>query len=128
MAACTADARRTRSPFFHLALWDLLGLLRDEPVYVMIGGRTREKIQVYATGPRPDVYRELGFIGAGARPLAPNSGSLTERGEQAILPRFPAGHSAAHPARSVLPNPLVFNWIRKSVHVSDLLAGSCVSR
>ena len=47
-----------------LALWDLLGLLRQEPVYAMIGGKTREELQVYATGPRPDVYRELGFIGA----------------------------------------------------------------
>ena len=36
----------------------------DEPVYAMIGGKTREELDVYATGPRPDIYRELGFIGA----------------------------------------------------------------
>ena len=46
-----------------LALWDLLGRLRGEPVYKMIGGRTRDSLSVYATGPRPDVCAELGFIG-----------------------------------------------------------------
>jgi L-alanine-DL-glutamate epimerase-like enolase superfamily enzyme len=46
-----------------LAVWDLLGLIRGEPVYQMIGGKTRDGLKVYATGPRPDVYRELGFVG-----------------------------------------------------------------
>ncbi|QEX16334.1 L-rhamnonate dehydratase [Hypericibacter terrae] len=46
-----------------LALWDLLGKIRGEPVYRMIGGKTRDHLNVYATGPSPDVYRELGFIG-----------------------------------------------------------------
>jgi L-rhamnonate dehydratase len=46
-----------------LALWDLLGRIRQEPVYRMIGGKTREKLRVYATGPAPDIYRSLGFIG-----------------------------------------------------------------
>ena len=40
-----------------LALWDLLGILRDEPVYALIGGATREAIALYCTGPRPDVSR-----------------------------------------------------------------------
>ena len=46
-----------------LALWDLLGKIRGEPVYKMIGGKTRDKLKVYATGPAPDVYRSLGFFG-----------------------------------------------------------------
>jgi L-rhamnonate dehydratase len=46
-----------------LALWDLLGRLRGEPVYAMIGGAVRDEIQFYATGPRPDLAKELGFIG-----------------------------------------------------------------
>ncbi|MDE0571369.1 MAG: hypothetical protein OSB44_11850, partial [Verrucomicrobiales bacterium] len=33
-----------------LALWDLLGLLRQEPVYQMIGGATRDQIELYCTG------------------------------------------------------------------------------
>jgi L-rhamnonate dehydratase len=46
------------------ALWDLLGRLRQEPVWAMIGGKMRERQPMYATGPRPDLAKELGFIGA----------------------------------------------------------------
>ncbi len=51
-----------------LALWDLLGVLRQEPVYKMIGGSVREEIELYCTGIRPDVAKEAGFIG-GKMPL-----------------------------------------------------------
>ena len=47
-----------------LALWDLLGKLRDEPVYNLIGGRVHEEIGFYCTGPRPEAVKELGFWGA----------------------------------------------------------------
>ena len=47
-----------------LALWDLLGALRDEPVYAMLGGRTKDKLPMYATTVRPDLACELGFHGA----------------------------------------------------------------
>lgn len=47
-----------------LALWDLCGKLRDEPVYMLLGGSTRETIPCYATGVRPKRYQELGFFGA----------------------------------------------------------------
>jgi L-rhamnonate dehydratase len=46
-----------------LALWDLLGRVRDEPVHAMIGGAVRNEIEFYATGPRPDLAKELGFAG-----------------------------------------------------------------
>jgi L-rhamnonate dehydratase len=46
-----------------LALWDLLGRLRDEPVHAMIGGAVRDEIEFYATGPRPDLAKEMGFVG-----------------------------------------------------------------
>lgn len=51
-----------------LALWDLLGRLRQEPVYAMLGGKVREELQFYATGPRPDLAKKMGFIG-GKLPL-----------------------------------------------------------
>ncbi|WP_200909524.1 MULTISPECIES: L-rhamnonate dehydratase [unclassified Sphingomonas] len=51
-----------------LALWDLLGKLRDEPVYQMLGGAVRDELQFYATGARPDLAKDLGFIG-GKMPL-----------------------------------------------------------
>ncbi|MCY3781035.1 MAG: L-rhamnonate dehydratase [Chloroflexi bacterium] len=47
-----------------LALWDALGLLRDEPVYAMLGGATKDRLPVYATTIRPDLAKEMGFHGA----------------------------------------------------------------
>ena len=46
-----------------LALWDLLGRLRQEPVHAMLGGAVRDELSFYATGARPDIAKELGFIG-----------------------------------------------------------------
>lgn len=51
-----------------LAIWDLLGKLRGEPVYQMLGGAVRDELQFYATGARPDLAKEMGFIG-GKLPL-----------------------------------------------------------
>jgi L-rhamnonate dehydratase len=47
-----------------LALWDLVGKVREEPVYNLIGGLSREEISFYCTGPAPDAVRALGFWGA----------------------------------------------------------------
>jgi L-rhamnonate dehydratase len=46
-----------------LALWDLIGKLRQEPVHELLGGAVRDEIQFYATGVRPDIAKDLGFIG-----------------------------------------------------------------
>jgi len=51
-----------------LALWDLLGRLRGEPVYQVLGGPVRRELEFYATGPRPDLAKAMGFIG-GKMPL-----------------------------------------------------------
>src|SRR5262249_26322685 len=51
-----------------LALWDLLGKLRGEPVYHLLGGAVRDELVFYATGARPDLAKSLGFIG-GKLPL-----------------------------------------------------------
>jgi L-rhamnonate dehydratase len=51
-----------------LALWDLLGKLRGEPVYQLLGGAVRDELVFYATGSRPDLAKQLGFIG-GKLPL-----------------------------------------------------------
>jgi L-rhamnonate dehydratase len=51
-----------------LALWDLLGRLRGEPVHHMLGGAARDELVFYATGARPDLAKEMGFIG-GKLPL-----------------------------------------------------------
>ncbi|MEH1127766.1 L-rhamnonate dehydratase [Micromonospora sp. CPCC 206061] len=51
-----------------LALWDLLGQVRQEPVYQLLGGAVRDELVFYATGPRPDLAQKMGFIG-GKLPL-----------------------------------------------------------
>lgn len=47
-----------------LALWDLLGKLRNEPVYALLGGKTKQRLPVYSTTARPDIAKQLGFVGA----------------------------------------------------------------
>lgn len=47
-----------------LALWDLVGKIRGEPVYKMIGGATREVLKFYCTGPEPTATKKMGFWGA----------------------------------------------------------------
>lgn len=51
-----------------LALWDLKGKLRGEPVYQLLGGPVRDELVFYATGARPDLAQQMGFIG-GKLPL-----------------------------------------------------------
>ena len=47
-----------------LAIWDLLGHIRNEPVYAMIGGKAHDRLPVYMTTARPDLAKEFGFVGA----------------------------------------------------------------
>lgn len=46
-----------------LAIWDLLGKIRKEPVYKMIGGSTKPNIPLYLTGPLPAEAKRMGFWG-----------------------------------------------------------------
>lgn len=47
-----------------LALWDLNGKVRDEPVFNLIGGKVRNEIEFYCTGPDAAAIKEMGFWGA----------------------------------------------------------------
>ena len=46
-----------------LAIWDLHGKIVGEPVHALIGGRIRDSVQVYATGPRPETAAGAGVRG-----------------------------------------------------------------
>ncbi|KAG0161338.1 hypothetical protein PDIDSM_8872 [Penicillium digitatum] len=59
-----------------LALWDLQGKIRKEPVYKLIGGATRARLNFYCTGPQPGSAKAAGFIGAKvALPHGPDEGT-----------------------------------------------------
>ena len=47
-----------------LAVWDLVGKLRGEPVSAMLSSQRRDELPLYATTPRPDLAEDMGFIGA----------------------------------------------------------------
>jgi L-rhamnonate dehydratase len=50
------------------ALWDLLGKIRQEPVFQLLGGPVRQELEFYVTESGPDLAKEMGFIG-GKMPL-----------------------------------------------------------
>ncbi|MEO0636949.1 MAG: L-rhamnonate dehydratase [Pseudomonadota bacterium] len=81
-----------------LALWDLLGKVRGEPVYALIGGPARTEISFYCTGPDAERIRQMGFWGAKV-PLPHGPGdrqdgleknvAFLKRHRDAIGPGFP---------------------------------------
>ena len=43
------------------ALWDIIGKAKGEPVYRLLGGKTKDRIPVYLTGNDVDLYVERGY-------------------------------------------------------------------
>lgn len=41
------------------ALWDILGKALDVPVHELLGGRVRDKVRLYANGPRGETHEEI---------------------------------------------------------------------
>lgn len=58
-----------------LALWDLLGKLRNEPVYKLIGGAVQPELDFYCTGCNPAAAKSMGFWGGKVPlPYGPDEG------------------------------------------------------
>ena len=69
-----------------LALWDLFGKSIGEPVYNLMGGRTKQRVPVYATTSRPDLARDMGFQGAKIPlPYGPATGTAGMKANVAFL-------------------------------------------
>jgi len=47
-----------------LAIWDAYAKFLNQPIYNLLGGKTKDRLPVYATTARPDLAKELGFVGA----------------------------------------------------------------
>ena len=78
-----------------LALWDALGKARGVPVYKLLGGKTKERLPVYATSTRPDLSKKMGFIG-GKFPL-PYGPADGDAGMRANLERVKAVRASVGP-------------------------------
>jgi L-rhamnonate dehydratase len=81
-----------------LAIWDVLGHLRGLPVYKLLGGKTKNKMPVYATTSRPDLARQMGFHGAKfPLPFGPANGQdgmrrnveMVEKWRREVGPDYP---------------------------------------
>lgn len=58
-----------------LALWDLLGKLRNEPVYALLGGKVVDRLPVYMTSSNPVNAKNMGFVGGKVPcPYGPKAG------------------------------------------------------
>ena len=78
-----------------LALWDLLAKVRKEPVHALLGGPVRDELVFYATGVRPDLAKQMGFIG-GKMPLV-HGPAEGEAGLRANLEQLAAMRSKVGP-------------------------------
>ena len=78
-----------------LALWDALGKLHDVPVYKLLGGKTKERLPVYATSSRPDLSKAMGFQG-GKFPL-PYGPADGDAGMRANIERVKAVRASVGP-------------------------------
>lgn len=99
-----------------IAIWDLHGQLTGQPVHALLGGKIRDAVWVYATGPEPSTARDLGFAGS-KLPLtyAPCEG---EAG-------FRANVEIAAKAREALPDdfPIMYDcWMSLDVDYAARLA------
>jgi len=78
-----------------LAVWDAMGKLHGMPVYQLLGGKTKERLPVYATSSRPDLARAMGFVGGKfPPPYGPADG---DAGMRANLERVKAVRASVGP-------------------------------
>src|SRR5204862_4259179 len=80
------------------AIWDWLGKLRGEPIYPLIGGKTKARLPIDATTSRVDIAKDFGFQGAkipcrygpgdGIEGMKKNIAVMAEAREQ-VGPDFP---------------------------------------
>ena len=102
-----------------LALWDLNGKVRGEPVYNLIGGRSRDEISFYCTGPDVATIKGPGFWGAKVPlPEGPHDGEAGLKRNVAFL--------AAQRAKIGMDFPLMVDcYMSLSVQYAIRLAEAC---
>ena len=95
-----------------IALWDLMGKITGQPVYNLLGGRTREKIRVYAS--RLYANKNLEQLAAEAR-------AFMDQGFTAVKQRF--GFGPRHGRPGMLRNLQLVKTVRDAIGPDvDLMA------
>jgi L-rhamnonate dehydratase len=103
-----------------LALWDLLGKIRGEPVYKMIGGAIKDELDFYCTGPEPTATKEAGFWGAKVPlPYGPDEGAAGLRKNIAFLTKHREDVGPDYPI-------MVDCWMSLTVQYAIELATACL--
>lgn len=119
-----------------LALWDLVGRLREEPVVNLIGGRSRDEIAFYCTGPHAEAIKAMGFWGAkvplphshfdGSAGLRDNVAFLAAH-RAAVGPDFPLMvdcYMSLTPTYAIelasAARHLSINWWEEALHPGDI--------
>ena len=87
-----------------IALWDIMGKATGQPVYNLLGGRTRDKIQVY--GSRLYAFEDLDKLSAQAR-------ALVDQGFRAVKQRF--GYGPRDGAAGMRKNLELVRTVRQAV-------------
>ena len=68
------------------ALWDAAGKLLDQPVYNLLGGKTKERLPIYATGNNFDKHLASGFTDVKcAIPYGPADGKEGMKGNEKLV-------------------------------------------
>ena len=69
-----------------LALWDIIGKAHSQPVYKVLGGKTKDKIRAYATGNDVENYLNFGYHGVKlAIPYGPADGVEGMKKNEALV-------------------------------------------
>lgn len=102
-----------------LALYDLLGKVLEQPVFKLLGGAVRDEIKFYATGARPDLAQQMGFIG-GKMPThyGPHDGDAGIRKDAEMVKKY----------RELVGDdfwPMLDCWMSQDVNYAVKLAYAC---
>lgn len=115
-----------------LAIWDLLGKIRNEPVYKLIGGATRERLWFYCTGPEPTAAKSMGFTAAKVPlPYSPGEGPEGMRKNIAFLTKHREDVGPDYPLRvdcyMSLNVPYTIELVEKCKHLNIDWWEECLS-
>lgn len=115
-----------------LAIWDLLGKIRNEPVYKLIGGATRKRLDFYCTGPNAGAIKGMGFIGAKVPlPYGPAEGSAGFKKNVEFLEKHRADVGPDFPLRvdcyMSLNVPYTIDIVKATLHLNIDWWEECLS-